>query len=122
MEQQKAVATETEISALVRGFYDRVRADPLLGPVFDLAIPDWKGHQVVVEDFWSRVLLGTARYRGCVMGAHGGMRLAPVHFDRWLELWGQSAEATLPPVAREQAMTVARALDQRLRLVAGVPG
>lgn len=121
MAQQAGAVSEAQVRALVRGFYDLVRADPLLGPLFDLAIADWETHLVQIEDFWSLILCGSDRYHGCVMGAHRGMRLAPAHFDRWLALFGQSAAATLPPAGRNRAMGVARAVDQRLRLLAGVP-
>ena len=33
--------TEAMIETLVRGFYDRVRADGLLGPIFQARIADW---------------------------------------------------------------------------------
>lgn len=120
MQQDSQTVSEAEVKALVRRFYDRVRADPLLGPVFEPVILDWDEHLGAIEDFWSLVLCGSDRYRGCVMGVHRGMRLEPAHFDRWLDLFGAAAGETLPPAGRERAMDVARAVDQRLRLIAGV--
>ena len=33
------------IAGLVDRFYDRVRVDPLLGPVFNAAVDDWDAHK-----------------------------------------------------------------------------
>lgn len=111
----EAPVTEQMVSALVRRFYERADADELLGPIFRAAIPDWEGHLKLVADFWSRVLRGTDRYRGCVMGAHAGMRVGQEHFDRWLALFRQSAAETLPPAAQQRALEVALFVDRRLR-------
>ncbi|HEX6957292.1 MAG TPA: group III truncated hemoglobin [Ferrovibrio sp.] len=108
---------EAMVEALVRRFYDRVKADRLLGPLFRMAIADWDGHLKVVADFWSRVLLGSDRYRGCVMGAHGGLMMKPAHFDRWLALFKVSAEETLPPAALERVLDAAIFVDRRLRAI-----
>src|SRR5688572_27193407 len=35
---------EALIERLVRGFYVKVRSDPLLGPIFDQRIVDWEPH------------------------------------------------------------------------------
>ena len=36
--------TEAMIERLVRAFYDKVRTDPMLAPVFDARIRDWEPH------------------------------------------------------------------------------
>ncbi|MCW0235486.1 MAG: group III truncated hemoglobin [Ferrovibrio sp.] len=107
--------TEKMVEALVETFYGRAHADPLLGPFFAATIPDWQEHLVTVGAFWSRALLGTDRYRGCVMGAHTHLRMAPAHFDRWMALFEQSARETLSPAGYERAMSVAGFIDERLR-------
>lgn len=112
--------TEAMVRALVDMFYTRAHADPLLGPFFAATIPDWPGHLAVVGAFWSRVLRGTDGYRGCVMGAHGRLRMKAAHFDRWLALFEDSARQTLPPDGFERAMSVARSLDERLRRFAAL--
>jgi len=107
--------TEAMVAALVRDFYGRVHDDTLLGPMFRAVVPDWDEHLQVVTDFWSRALLGTDRYRGCVMGAHGRLRMTPAHFDRWMALFRRSVAVTLPAAAADRALAVAYALDARLR-------
>ncbi len=43
------------LGRLVHEFYDRVRSDPLLGPVFADRIADWGPHLDRMVEFWSSV-------------------------------------------------------------------
>jgi hemoglobin len=92
------------ITTLVHEFYDDVRADPVLGPVFDKAIGDrWDAHLARMVEFWSTVMLDTRSFQGNVFGTH--MALAGIetdHFRRWLALF-QATTARLfePRVAHE---------------------
>jgi hypothetical protein len=55
-----AEPTEANIRDLVYAFYDRVRADPLLGPVFDAKLDGrWDTHLPKMVSFWSSLVLGT---------------------------------------------------------------
>src|ERR1700741_4746808 len=59
--------TEGMIEQLVRGFYAKVRADAVLGPVFEAKIADWEPHLAQMFAFWSSVALMTGRYHGTPM-------------------------------------------------------
>ncbi len=107
--------TEDDVTALVARFYELVRADDRLGPIFDAAIADWDEHLQIMRDFWSAVLLRTTRYRGCVMSPHFRMPIRPTDFDRWLELFRPSARETLSPAGADQAIAIAEALTERMR-------
>ena len=57
--------TEDAIHRLVDDFYDKIRADPELGPIFLRAIPgDWSPHLATMRKFWSSVMLTSGRYKG----------------------------------------------------------
>ena len=58
------------LGRLVHGFYDRVRRDPLLGPIFAERITDWTPHLDQMVEFWSSVALMTGRYHGAPMPKH----------------------------------------------------
>ena len=88
---------ETMLKRLVHTFYDRVRLDPLLAPVFAEHITDWPTHLAKLEDFWSSVALMTGRYHGAPMPKHLPLPVEQAHFDRWLALFRQSAEEICPP-------------------------
>lgn len=110
--------TETMIHDVVHGFYDKVRSDPALGPIFNRVIGDgWDEHLAKMCDFWSSVLLMSGRFSGSPMAAHirvGDIR--PTHFARWLHLFHQTVEQLCPPEAA--ALFVARAdmIAQSLQL------
>src|SRR5215469_16556227 len=85
-------ATEVGIATLVDRFYDKVRADHELGPVFNQAIHDWPAHKVILRDFWSSVVLRSGRYQGNPMGTHRALPPFPqTLFHRWLALWRETA-------------------------------
>ena len=85
------------LARLVHGFYDRVRTDPLLGPVFADQITDWGPHLEKMVDFWSSVALMTGRYHGAPMPKHLPLPVEGAHFDRWLDLFRQTAHEVCPP-------------------------
>ena len=57
---------EAYISVLVDTFYTRVRADRLIGPIFEETIrDDWEHHlRGKMKDFWASVALQAGRYSG----------------------------------------------------------
>jgi len=79
---------ERMIHDLVHGFYARVRADAMLGPIFDAEIDDWPLHLEKMCAFWSSVTLMSGRYKGRPMAAHA--KISRPHFERWLELFREA--------------------------------
>jgi hemoglobin len=109
--------TEESIRRLVDAFYEKVRRDPELGPVFDAAIAaeGWPAHLAKMYDFWSSVMLTTGRYKGNPMAVHMAVDgIAAPLFARWLELFGATAEELFaPPLAaafRVKAERIAESL------------
>ncbi len=98
---QDEIVTEADIRRMVETFYDKVRRDPVLAPVFEAAIgPDWGLHLRHMSDFWSGVLRMTGRYKGKPLQVHRALPdLRPAHFDRWLALFRLTATETLAPAA-----------------------
>lgn len=96
--------TEADLEKLVKEFYASASADPLLAPIFSHAIHDWEGHYQIVQNFWSRTLLGTSRYTGNPFSAHVMLKLTPDHFDRWVAIFKTTAERVLEPIAAQRAI------------------
>ena len=94
---------EAMIARLVHGFYDRVRADPVLAPIFAAHISDerWPTHLGRMCSFWSSVALMTGDYHGRPMQAHQPLTVNASDFDRWLMLFRATARELTPPVAAE---------------------
>jgi len=107
---------EAMIERLVRGFYERVRGDQLLGPVFADRIADWEPHLRRMMAFWSSVALLTGRYHGQPMAKHLPLPVDATHFDRWLALFEQTAAALCPPTAAAHFVERARRIAQSLEL------
>lgn len=104
-----------DIVHLVDRFYDRVQADPILGPVFNSAVDDWEEHKRTLVAFWSSVALGTRSYRGNPMAAHRPHPIHGDHFARWLALWREVAEAELPREHATQMIEHATRIGRSLR-------
>jgi hemoglobin len=118
--------SEEMIRTLVHTFYDKVRQDPVLGPIFNRALTeaDWPPHLAKLCDFWSSVTLMTGRFKGAPMQAHIRVGdLGPAHFARWLMLFEQTAQEVCPPEAAaiftEKAQMIARSLQMGIQLARG---
>lgn len=111
--------SEAEIARLVDEFYRRVRADPVLAPVFVAAIGEgeaaWQAHAARLCRFWSSLMRRSGAYHGDPYSAHLRLPgLTPAMFDRWLALFGETCAAEFPPelaaAFTERADRVARSL------------
>lgn len=107
---------EAMIERLVHRFYARIRDDTLLAPVFAAHITDWEPHLRTMCDFWSSVALMTGRFHGNPMGKHAHLPVDSRHFDRWLEVFEQTARAVCPPTAAEHFLERARRIAESLEL------
>ncbi len=109
---------EAGLSRLVGAFYNRVRTDPELGPIFNEAINDWPHHLEKLTDFWSSVMLGTGRYKGRPVPAHLKHKDAITlkMFERWLALWRQTTNELLPAGAAAALQFRAARIAESLQL------
>ena len=107
--------TEAMIERLVRSFYDKVRADAVLAPVFEARIGDWESHLQQMCAFWSSVALMSGRYHGSPMGKHLPLPVDADHFDSWLALFEATAREVCPAEAAahfvERAQRIAASLE-----------
>jgi hemoglobin len=108
--------TEAMIERLVYAFYDKVRTDAVLGPVFDAQIQDWEPHLAQMCAFWSSVALLTGRYHGTPMVKHAPLPVDAAHFDRWLALFTQTAREVCPGEAEAHFVERARRIAASLEL------
>lgn len=113
------IQTEEDVRYLVDSFYQRVRADELLAPIFEAVVQGrWPQHLATMYDFWSGLLLGTGRYRGRPFPKHLALPIDTQHFRRWLALFVTTVEAQYRgPVADEaiyRAGTIAAVFEHRI--------
>ena len=108
------------IARLVDRFYDRVRVDPLLGPVFNAAVDDWDAHKRLLASFWCSVALRAGSYRGNPMAAHRPHPIRAEHFEHWLALWQDTAQSVLPAAHAALLVDYARRIGSSLRYGLGL--
>lgn len=117
---------EAYISLLVDEFYRRIRADSVLGPIFDEAIGDrWDHHLPRMKSFWASVALNAGTYSGQPVPAHRKLtRVEQPHFKIWLALFRQTLEETAPSAeAVDYFMERANRIAESLQLAMfGFPG
>lgn len=113
---EKTGIDDAMIERLVRTFYGRVQADPLIGPVFAARIADWETHIKKLCAFWSSVALMTGRYHGQPMQKHLELPVAAEHFDRWIALFETTANELCPPQAAVHFVERARRIADSFEL------
>ena len=110
--------TPSSIIRLVDTFYDRVRMDAVLGPLFEARLAGkWQEHMPRMYAFWTKVLLGTGEFEGNVFGKH--MALSGIdreHFVRWLTLFRLTSIEVFGAEDAKEAMLVAERIASSLQL------
>lgn len=110
--------TDADLQQLVDLFYARVREDDRIGPLFNDAVEDWPEHLDKLGAFWSSVMRTTGRYKGNPMAAHlrHARAIEPAMFDRWLELWRETAREMLPEADATAIIEKAERIAESLKL------
>lgn len=119
--------TEESIKVLVDSFYEKVRVDSHIGPIFKAVVGEgaqvWKPHLNRMYDFWSSIMLRTGRFHGNPMQKH--RELLPFspdlfssdHFDVWLSLFAQTAREVYSTSISQQFIETSNRIASRLKSV-----
>lgn len=102
------ITTRTDVDTLLQNFYTRIFEDDLLGRIFvEVARMDLERHLPTLGDFWEKVLFNTGVYGGQMMNVHRRIHeleaLTPAHFERWLDVWDRTIDATFVGTTADQA-------------------
>jgi hemoglobin len=110
--------TEGNIRRMVHTFYDGVRHDEVLGPVFDKALSHgWDAHLPRMVEFWSTVLLGTHTFQSNVYGKHMALQgIEKDHFVRWLNLFGNTVGRIYAREQADEILLIAQRIANSLQL------
>jgi len=117
------IATREDLEVVIRAFYTRAFADPIIGFIFtDVAKLDLEAHIPVFVNFWDTILLGGRTYSGGAFRPHAEIdakaKLRYGHFARWLALWtltiSEHFEGPVAEQAKTHAIRVATAFHRRL--------
>ncbi|NCT67616.1 MAG: group III truncated hemoglobin [Rhodanobacteraceae bacterium] len=111
---------EAQIARLVDRFYDKVRADLVLGAVFNPVVEDWDAHKRLLTAFWCSVVLRSGTYQGNPMGKHRGHSIHGGHFERWLALWRETTHELLDAESAATMYAYAQRIGRGLQLGLGL--
>lgn len=112
---------ETRLATLVDRFYEKVRVDPDLGPIFNAAVHDWDEHKALLTRFWCSVALRAGTYQGNPMAAHRAQpAIRTEHFARWLALWQETTGEVLDLEAAEEMRGYAQRIGRGLSMGMGL--
>ena len=118
----KDIENREDVFLLVSTFYDKIKKDPFIGPIFLEMIPTetWESHLEKLTDFWETNLFFVRKFKGNPMKAHKDVdahfnyEITQVHFGKWLEIWfttvNELFEGTKAFEAKERARNIASAL------------
>jgi hemoglobin len=104
MKEQSPLLTIEDIKKLVDTFYDRIRTDELLAPVFNERIQDnWAVHLEKMYRFWQTVLLDEHTYFGSPFLPHAQLPVEHKHFEQWLALFNKTVDELFTGLKAEEA-------------------
>jgi hemoglobin len=104
-EKKEDILTLEDIKLLVNTFYDKVREDTLIGPIFNERIQNrWPEHLAKMYTFWQTVLLGDHTYYGSPFPPHAQLPVEGQHFQRWLFLFSQTLNELFSGEKAKEAM------------------
>jgi hemoglobin len=108
------ITDRRDVACLVNVFYDGVRDDDILGPIFnDIAHVDWATHLPRMYDFWESVLFARATFKGTPLVVHRELArripLTTAAFDRWIALFQSTVDDLFSgPMAEHAKNSAAR--------------
>lgn len=115
----KSIDNRDDISLLVHSFYDKIRRDELLGPIFNSHIADdqWPEHLRKLTDFWETNLFGTIKFKGSPTQKHIQVdknlnyTIEQRHFGRWLQHWFETIDELFVGELADKAKNAARKMS-----------
>jgi len=102
-----------DIKLLVDTFYDKVRKDASLAPIFNAQIQDrWPQHLEKMYTFWQTVLLGEHTYFSSPFPPHAKLPVDHAHFQQWLQLFTQTIDELFSGERADEALWRANKMAQ----------
>jgi hemoglobin len=122
MKETKDIMTLEDVRKLVDTFYEKVREDELLAPIFNERIPDrWTQHLEKMYAFWQTVLLDDRTYYASPFPPHAELQVNHSHFQKWIELFSTTVDMLFKGEkaneAKLRAMKIAQIFENKLSLI-----
>lgn len=112
------IVAHAEVKVMVDLFYEKVKCDELLGPLFGHI--DWAHHLPIMYNFWSSMLLGDRSYRGNPLQRHLHLPIDRNHFQRWLMLFKETVDENFQGEKAEEVKIRATAIAGVFQMKMGI--
>jgi hemoglobin len=110
------------VRRVVDKFYEKLRSDPTLGPVFEGVIGnDWDAHMDRIHSFWLTATRLGGGYQGRdFMPAHLKHRsIEAALLPRWLLIFAETATEICPPAGAAVLVDIAERMADSIRVSLG---
>ena len=118
---KKEINSVEDIHLLVDSFYERVRKDEVLAPIFNEKIKEWPHHLDIMYRFWQSLLLKENAYKGSPFLKHQTLPIEREHFERWLTLFHETVDTlysgNMAVEAKNKAEKIAEVFQIKLGLL-----
>ena len=112
------ITSRQDIETLVNRFYDKVKSDDLLAPVFSHV--DWPKHLPVMVNFWALTLLGEPGYRNNMVQKHLSLPIQPNHVNQWLTLFNKTVDDNFSGEKADEAKSRAYSMGVVIQVKLGL--
>jgi hemoglobin len=117
MNTKHDIETLDDIKLLVDTFYDKVRKDESLAPVFNAQIKDrWPQHLEKMYTFWQTVLLNEHTYFSSPFPPHAKLPVDHAHFEQWLKLFKATIDELFCGEKADEALWRANKMAQMFEM------
>ena len=122
---KKDIGSKMDIELLVNSFYEKIKVDDMIGPIFTEVVKvNWEKHLPVMYRFWENSLFYTGTYDGNPMELHRHLhRVIPLsaeHFKRWTTLFTATVdelfEGKTATLAKQRAISIAAVMEIKILL------
>jgi hemoglobin len=117
--QTRDIENRDDIKIFVDRFYEKIKTDPMLGPVFSRV--DWVNHLPKMYNFWSSLLLGDKSYKGTPLLHHLNLPVGKEHFEKWLiyfnETLNENFSGDKAKEVKDRALAIAQVFQLKMGLL-----
>ncbi len=120
---KKDITDKKDIEQLVNAFYEKVKADPIIGSFFTETVHvNWEKHLPVMYNFWDNALFFTGSYTGHPLELHKSLnRLKALHaedFQQWNKLFSETVdelfEGEKAALAKSRALSISTVMQLKI--------
>lgn len=99
------ICSTDDVKTFVNAFYEKVRLDDMLAPVFDLRIKpeQWPQHLEKMYSFWNLMLFNDNTYKGMPYDKHADLPVNKLHYERWIMLFHSTIDENFAGTKADEA-------------------